>query len=115
MAVPLLDKLPVVGEALFDQSPLFYAAVAVVIAVEFLLRKTRTVALRIRAVGESLDRRGNNDEARSNVQQTYDYLAVAAADKADRGRRALRLPRSVPPASSSRRSAPGSATSRSPR
>jgi general nucleoside transport system permease protein len=52
VAVPLLDKLPVVGQALFDQSPLFYAAVAVVIAVEYLLRQTRT-GLRIRATGES--------------------------------------------------------------
>jgi simple sugar transport system permease protein len=52
VSVPLLDKLPIVGQALFAQSPLFYLAIVVVIAVEFLLRRTR-VGLRIRAVGES--------------------------------------------------------------
>jgi ABC-type uncharacterized transport system permease subunit len=52
ISVPLLDKLPIVGQALFNQSPLFYLAIVVVIAVEFLLRRTR-VGLRIRAVGES--------------------------------------------------------------
>jgi simple sugar transport system permease protein len=74
VAVPLLDKLPVVGEALFDQSPLFYAAIAVVIAVEFLLRKTRT-GLRIRAVGESPDAA---ESAGLNVRRLR-YLAVSAA------------------------------------
>jgi general nucleoside transport system permease protein len=74
VAVPLLDKLPVVGQALFDQSPLFYAAVAVVIAVEFLLRKTRT-GLRIRATGESPDAA---ESSGINVRRLR-YLAVSAA------------------------------------
>jgi general nucleoside transport system permease protein len=52
ISVPLLDRLPIVGQPLFNQSPLFYLAIVVVIAVEFLLRRTR-VGLRIRAVGES--------------------------------------------------------------
>jgi simple sugar transport system permease protein len=52
IALPLLDKLPIVGQSLFDQSPLFYLAILAVIAVEFLLRRTR-VGLRIRAVGEN--------------------------------------------------------------
>jgi simple sugar transport system permease protein len=74
VAVPLLDKIPVVGQALFDQSPLFYAAVAVVIAVEFLLRKTRT-GLRIRAAGESPDAA---ESSGINVRRLR-YLSVAAA------------------------------------
>jgi general nucleoside transport system permease protein len=74
VAIPLLDKLPVVGQALFDQSPLFYAGIAIVIAVEFLLRRTRT-GLRIRATGE------NPDAAESsgvNVRRLR-YLSVSAA------------------------------------
>jgi general nucleoside transport system permease protein len=71
VAVPLLDKLPVVGQALFDQSPLFYAAV--VITVEFLLRKTRT-GLRIRAAGESPDAA---ESSGINVRRLR-YLAVSA-------------------------------------
>jgi general nucleoside transport system permease protein len=74
VAVPLLDKLPVVGQALFDQSPLFYAAIAVVIAVEFLLRKTRT-GLRIRAAGESPDAA---ESSGLNVRRLR-YLSVSAA------------------------------------
>jgi general nucleoside transport system permease protein len=74
VAVPLLDKLPIVGQALFDQSPLFYAAVAVVIAVEFLLRKTRT-GLRIRAAGESPDAA---ESSGLNVRRLR-YLSVSAA------------------------------------
>jgi simple sugar transport system permease protein len=52
IALPLLDRIPVVGQALFDQSPLFYLAILAVVAVEVLLRRTR-VGLRIRAVGEN--------------------------------------------------------------
>jgi general nucleoside transport system permease protein len=74
VAVPLLDKLPIVGQALFDQSPLFYAAIAVVIAVEFLLRKTRT-GLRIRAAGESPDAA---ESSGLNVRRLR-YLSVSAA------------------------------------
>ena len=74
VAIPLLDKIPVVGEALFDQSPLFYLAVVVVIAVEFLLRKTRT-GLRIRAAGESPEAA---ESSGLNVRRLR-YLAVAGA------------------------------------
>jgi simple sugar transport system permease protein len=52
IAIPGLDKIPVIGQPLFDQTPLFYLAIVVVVAVEFVLRRTR-VGLRIRAVGES--------------------------------------------------------------
>jgi general nucleoside transport system permease protein len=74
VAVPLLDKIPVVGEALFDQSPLFYLAVVVVVAVEFLLRKTRT-GLRIRAAGESPEAA---ESSGLNVRRLR-YLAVCTA------------------------------------
>ena len=74
VAIPLLDKIPVVGEALFDQSPLFYLAVAVVVAVEFLLRKTRT-GLRIRAAGESPEAA---ESSGLNVRRLR-YLAVSEA------------------------------------
>jgi ABC-type uncharacterized transport system permease subunit len=74
VAIPLLDKIPVVGEALFDQSPLFYLAVAVVAAIEFLLRKTRT-GLRIRAAGESPEAA---ESSGLNVRRLR-YLAVSVA------------------------------------
>jgi general nucleoside transport system permease protein len=74
LAVPLLDKLPVVGEALFDQSPLFYLAVVAVIAVEFLLRQTRT-GLRIRAAGENP---AAAESSGLNVRRLR-YLSVSAA------------------------------------
>jgi len=72
--IPLLDKIPVVGEALFGQSPLFYLAVVVVVAVEFLLRKTRT-GLRIRAAGESPEAA---ESSGLNVRRLR-YLAVCLA------------------------------------
>jgi general nucleoside transport system permease protein len=74
VAVPLLDKLPVVGEALFDQSPLFYLAIVAVIAVEFLLRQTRT-GLRIRAAGENP---AAAESSGLNVRRLR-YLSVSAA------------------------------------
>jgi ABC-type uncharacterized transport system permease subunit len=74
VAIPLLDKIPVVGEALFDQSPLFYLAVLVVVAVEVLLRMTRT-GLRIRAAGESPEAA---ESSGLNVRRLR-YLAVGGA------------------------------------
>jgi general nucleoside transport system permease protein len=52
VSIPFLNRLPVVGQSIFNQTPLFYLAIVVVVAVEFLLRSTR-VGLRIRAVGEN--------------------------------------------------------------
>ena len=74
VAIPLLDKLPIVGQSIFAQSPIFYLAIVVVIAVEFLLRRTRT-GLRIRAVGE------NPAAAESSgiKVRRLRYLSVAAA------------------------------------
>jgi simple sugar transport system permease protein len=51
IAVPLLSRLPVVGEAMFNQGALFYLAYALVPIFAFLLAKTR-FGLQVRAVGE---------------------------------------------------------------
>ena len=51
IAIPGLSKIPVIGEALFDQNILFYAAYLLVPVVWFLLFRTRW-GLRTRAVGE---------------------------------------------------------------
>lgn len=52
MKLPGLSDLPVVGRALFSQSPIFYIAVLVAVALWALLRFTRA-GLLIRAVGEN--------------------------------------------------------------
>jgi len=52
IAVPFLSDLPVIGPLLFEQSGFAYAAIAVVFALSFFLRRTRA-GLRLRAVGES--------------------------------------------------------------
>ncbi|MFT4042306.1 MAG: ABC transporter permease [Gordonia sp. (in: high G+C Gram-positive bacteria)] len=51
-SIPLLSEIPLIGQALFHQSPLFYGAVIIVFAVEFVLRRT-VIGLRIRSVGEN--------------------------------------------------------------
>ncbi len=51
LRLPLLDRLPMVGEALFAQSPLSYFAVAAVVAASFAMRRT-TAGLKLRAVGD---------------------------------------------------------------
>ncbi|MBA4026321.1 MAG: ABC transporter permease [Gordonia sp.] len=50
--IPILSDIPIIGQAIFNQSPLFYIAVLTVVAVEFVLRRTR-VGLRVRSVGEN--------------------------------------------------------------
>jgi general nucleoside transport system permease protein len=54
LGLPLLERLPVIGEALFAQSPLTYLAVAAVVATGFALRRT-TPGLKLRAVGDDPD------------------------------------------------------------
>jgi simple sugar transport system permease protein len=49
--IPLLDSIPFVGQILFQQNIVVYAALIILIAVEILLFRTR-LGLRIRAVGE---------------------------------------------------------------
>jgi simple sugar transport system permease protein len=52
VGIPLLDKLPIIGRGLFDTSPIFYVAVAGIVGVELILRRT-VIGLRIRACGEN--------------------------------------------------------------
>jgi general nucleoside transport system permease protein len=52
LAVPYLSRLPVVGEVLFRQPALTYAAFILVIPLHFFLMKTRA-GLTLRAVGEN--------------------------------------------------------------
>ena len=51
LRLPLLDRLPLVGEALFAQSPLTYLAVVAVAVATWALRQT-TPGLRLRSVGD---------------------------------------------------------------
>lgn len=51
-SIPLLEDLPWIGPVLFRQSPFFYLAVALTIAVSWLLRSTR-LGLAITATGEA--------------------------------------------------------------
>jgi simple sugar transport system permease protein len=51
-AVPLLSEIPLIGPALFHQTPLAYACFVLVPACAFVLRRTR-VGLQLRMVGEN--------------------------------------------------------------
>lgn len=51
IGVPLLDKIPIIGPTLFNESGFFYLMAVLVAAVSFALFKTRW-GLRVRAVGE---------------------------------------------------------------
>lgn len=51
IAVPLVSRIPVIGDALFNQNLLFYIAYALVPLFAFLLARTR-FGLQVRAVGE---------------------------------------------------------------
>ncbi len=50
-AVPLLSKIPVIGPAFFNQTPIVYMSFVLVIAVLIFLKKTKT-GLHLRAAGE---------------------------------------------------------------
>jgi simple sugar transport system permease protein len=52
IAIPALDRIPVLGSAMFNQQLLFYLAFALVPVFAFLLARTR-FGLQVRAVGES--------------------------------------------------------------
>lgn len=52
LAIPGLDKIPIVGKGIFDGTPIFYLAIVVMVLVELVLSKTAT-GLRIRASGEN--------------------------------------------------------------
>lgn len=57
LAVPLLDRLPLIGQALFAQSPLTYLAVAAVFVARWALRHT-TPGIVLRAAGDDPDAAG---------------------------------------------------------
>ena len=74
VAIAGLDKIPIIGEPIFDQSPLFYLAILVVVLVEFVLRRTR-VGLRIRAIGENPAAAESSGVKVARLR----YMSVAAA------------------------------------
>ncbi|MDA8291788.1 MAG: ABC transporter permease [Actinomycetota bacterium] len=74
VGIPLLDKIPVVGPSLFDQSLLTYLALLAVPAVSFWLFRTRA-GLHVLAVGE---RPEAADSAGLGVYKIR-YLSVAAS------------------------------------
>jgi ABC-type uncharacterized transport system permease subunit len=49
--VPLLSKIPVLGDSLFTQHPIVYVGFALVVAVHWMLRRT-SIGLSLRAAGE---------------------------------------------------------------
>jgi general nucleoside transport system permease protein len=51
LQLPLLDRLPLIGQALFAQSPLTYFAIIAVVVATWALKQT-TPGLRLRAVGD---------------------------------------------------------------
>jgi general nucleoside transport system permease protein len=74
--VPLLSKIPVIGAPLFDQDPITYVAVALVVVTAVIMRRT-VWGINIDSVGE------NPDAAETlglNVARTrYRGLAISAA------------------------------------
>ncbi|MBS1860625.1 MAG: ABC transporter permease [Actinobacteria bacterium] len=50
--IPVLSELPIVGPALFDQNVILYIAIAILVATQLMLSRSRW-GLRTRAVGES--------------------------------------------------------------
>jgi simple sugar transport system permease protein len=52
IAIPGLDKIPIIGKGLFDESIIFYLAIVLIVLVELMLGHTAT-GLRIRASGEN--------------------------------------------------------------
>jgi len=52
LEIPVLSRLPVLGPALFEQTPLVYVACALVVATQLLIQRTE-FGLSLRAVGEN--------------------------------------------------------------
>ena len=73
-AVPGLSELPVLGESIFTQHPIVYIAVALVIAVHYMLRRT-SAGLSLRAAGE---KPAALDAAGVSVDRTRTWATVAA-------------------------------------
>ncbi len=73
-AVPGLSELPVLGESIFTQHPIVYIAVALVIAVHYMLRRT-SAGLSLRAAGE---KPAALDAAGVSVDRTRTWATVVA-------------------------------------
>jgi general nucleoside transport system permease protein len=73
-AVPGLSELPVLGESIFTQHPIVYIAVALVIAVHYMMRRT-SAGLSLRAAGE---KPAALDAAGVSVDRTRTWATVAA-------------------------------------
>jgi general nucleoside transport system permease protein len=72
--VPGLSELPVLGKSLFQQHPVVYVGVGLVIAAHYMLRRT-SVGLSLRAAGE---KPAALDAAGVNVDRTRTWATIAA-------------------------------------
>jgi ABC-type uncharacterized transport system permease subunit len=73
-SVPGLSELPVLGKSIFQQHPIVYIGVALVIAAHYMLRRTST-GLNLRAAGE---KPAALDVAGVNVTRTRTWATIAA-------------------------------------
>ena len=73
-AVPGLSELPVLGESIFTQHPVVYVGVALVIAVQYVMRRT-SAGLSVRAAGE---KPAALDAAGVNVDGTRTWATIVA-------------------------------------
>lgn len=78
IAIPGLERIPILGSAVFNQQLLFYLAFALVPLFAFLLTRTR-FGLEVRAVGENPFAA---DAAGVNVTRTRYYAALVAGSMA---------------------------------
>ena len=73
-AIPGLSELPVLGKSIFQQHPIVYIGVILVIATHYLLRRT-SAGLSLRAAGE---KPAALDAAGVNVDRTRTWATIAA-------------------------------------
>jgi ABC-type uncharacterized transport system permease subunit len=73
-SVPGLSELPVLGESIFQQHPIVYIGVVLVIAAHYVLRRT-SAGLSLRAAGE---KPAALDAAGVNVDRTRTWATIAA-------------------------------------
>jgi len=73
-SVPALSELPVLGESIFQQHPIVYIGVALVLAAHYMLRRT-SAGLSLRAAGE---KPAALDAAGVNVDRTRTWATIAA-------------------------------------
>ncbi len=81
LEIPVLGAIPGLGSVVFDQSPLVYVAVALIISVSWTLHRTR-FGLAVRAAG---DRPGAADAAGTNVDRIRSAAILASGAMAGLG------------------------------